>query len=173
LEKEYRKGIPFGHCRRSRLRIDYRSTFTYSLLVNGTALASGGILSVVEQKVRKESTKGCGLWNLGAPVSEAVCLGSAPRGVFYSLGLSPPGFAENVGLLTRLGPDRTGVRRYLLRVAACMSLRGAKRRGNPSPPSPFYQLPTSLQLPKEKTDCHDSDVGHCLAMTYVIGSLRH
>jgi hypothetical protein len=66
LEKESRKGIPVGHCRRSRLRIDYRSTFTYSLLVNGTALASGGILSVVEQKVRKESTKGYGLWNLGS-----------------------------------------------------------------------------------------------------------
>jgi hypothetical protein len=37
------------------------------------------------------------------------CLWSALTIVFYSLGLSPPGFAENLLLLTLLGPDRSGV----------------------------------------------------------------
>jgi hypothetical protein len=35
-------------------------------------------------------------------VSKVVCLWSALTVVFYSLGLSPPGFAENVRLLTLL-----------------------------------------------------------------------
>jgi hypothetical protein len=38
------------------------------------------------------------------------CLRNALTIVFYSLGLSPPGFAENVRLLALLGPDRSEVR---------------------------------------------------------------
>jgi hypothetical protein len=37
-------------------------------------------------------------------------LWSALTIVYYSLGLSPPGFAENVLLLTLFGPNRSGVR---------------------------------------------------------------
>jgi hypothetical protein len=35
------------------------------------------------------------------------CLWNALTIVFYSLGLSPPGFAENVRLLTLLSPNRS------------------------------------------------------------------
>jgi hypothetical protein len=38
------------------------------------------------------------------------CLWNTLTIVFYSLGLSPPGFAENVRLLALLGPDRSEVR---------------------------------------------------------------
>jgi hypothetical protein len=62
--------------------------------------------------MEKRAAKGCGLWKLGAPVSEAVCLWSALSASFYSLGLSPPGFAENVLVPTLLCPDRSWVRRY-------------------------------------------------------------
>jgi hypothetical protein len=43
-------------------------------------------------------------------VSFMFCLWNTLTIVFYSLGLSPPGFAENVRLPALLGPDRSEVR---------------------------------------------------------------
>jgi hypothetical protein len=61
------------------------------------------------QKRGKEQPKAAAFGNCGAHVSEVVCLWSTLRVVFYSLGLSPPGFAENVLMLWLLCPDRSGV----------------------------------------------------------------
>jgi hypothetical protein len=63
----------------------------------------------LNRKYAKNQPKAAAFGNRGAHVSEAVCLWSALRTVFYSLGLSPPGFAENVRLRWRLGPDRSRV----------------------------------------------------------------
>jgi hypothetical protein len=61
-------------------------------------------------------------------VPGTVCIWNALTMAFYSRSLSPPGFAANVLLRWLLGPDRTEVRRYSLRVeASCVIAKPVRK----------------------------------------------
>jgi hypothetical protein len=64
----------------------------------------------LNRKYAKNQPKAAAFGNQGAHVSFMFYLWSALTIVYYSLGLSPPGFAENVLLLTLFGPNRSGLR---------------------------------------------------------------
>jgi hypothetical protein len=76
--------------------MDYRTRFTESLSIEATVLPPAAYFLSLNRKYAKNQPKATAFGNQGAHVTGVVCLWSARSVVFYSLGLSPPGFAENV-----------------------------------------------------------------------------